>query len=99
MRSARERKPFVPRQIVRRHGYSMAIEVGWRGTQNCLQIAQSSCNPTGVGELANANGDIDTCIDQVDHRVLHQQTQTQLRRLRQQLRQRWCDVAGEADGR
>ena len=80
-------------------GVPCALEVVGRGAQDHVEVAQPARDPVRIGEPADADRDVDARVDQVDHRVVHQQAQAQLRRLGQQRRQRGREVVGEADRR
>jgi hypothetical protein len=61
--------------------------------------AELTSDPVRIGQTADTNGDVDPSVDEVDHRVIEQQMQAQLGRLRQYRRERDADMSSKADWR
>jgi hypothetical protein len=71
------------RSAVASAGVSVALEISGRGAQHRPDLAQRAAPPSGNRPgWPTRSGDVDAGVDEVDHGVVDQQAQAQLRRLR-----------------
>jgi hypothetical protein len=59
-------------QVVRRSGRAMALDVRRRCAHDDLDLAEWARGPARVCKPADADGDVDAGIDQVDHGVVYE---------------------------
>ena len=84
----------VPRQVFGPLRCAVAGEVGRRGADQAFVLADLARHEAGVGEPADADGDVDALIDHVDHAVGRQQLELHQRIAGEELREHRRELMG-----